>query len=77
MGVSCELTFSCIFNLVALVLVAVSFSTDYWLTYDVDLKKIKGKSDSDIQARQRDATYIYESRRRGLFRTCYNKDVIS
>lgn len=77
MGVSCPLTFSCIFNLLALVLVAVSFSTDYWLVYNVDTKEISGKkTTTEIEAREKAAPYLYESRRRGLFRICFDDNPV-
>ncbi|CAD5125840.1 DgyrCDS14040 [Dimorphilus gyrociliatus] len=69
MGVSVCLAVSCCLNIVALVLVAVSFSTDAWLTYDVDTSSLK---DSRCDQRQQSATYLYVSRKRGLFRTCFD-----
>lgn len=64
-----------IFSIIGVILVAVAFSTDKWLTYEVDEKSLK----SDTEKKEYNNSYkiqnpqLYNNRDRGLFRVCFDK----
>merc|ERR1712045_80670 len=56
------LAFATIFSLVAAALLAIAFSTDNWITINVNRKDLTVKDDQSP---------LYYTRTRGLFRECY------
>ncbi|CAD5118381.1 DgyrCDS7091 [Dimorphilus gyrociliatus] len=63
-------------NIVGIIFVAVSFSLDYWLTYDIneDLLKTTTEIAEYNNAYKTQYPLLYHNRNRGLFRTCYDEN---
>merc|ERR1712038_1506171 len=63
------LAFATIFSLVAAALLAIAFSTDNWITINVNRNQLRNKA--DISDRDLNQSPLYFTRTRGLFRECY------
>merc|ERR1712066_48651 len=62
------LAFATIFSLVAAALLAIAFSTDNWITINVNRNELKK---GDISQNEFNTSPLYFTRTRGLFRECY------
>jgi len=62
------LAFATIFSLVAAALLAIAFSTDNWITINVNRNELK---QGDISEQDLKQSPLYFTRTRGLFRECY------
>ena len=64
--------------IIATTLLAIAFSSDNWLYYEVKRNKIQTfaatHSDSDSLLNSMNSKYFYYTRTRGLFRICYPKE---
>merc|ERR1712079_126238 len=63
------LAFATIFSLVAAALLAIAFSTDNWITINVNRNQLRNKA--DISDQDLNQSPLYFTRTRGLFRECY------
>merc|ERR1712038_248932 len=63
------LAFATIFSLVAAALLAIAFSTDNWITLNVNRNQLRNKA--DISDQDLNQSPLYFTRTRGLFRECY------
>uniref|UniRef100_U5EXK2 Putative conserved plasma membrane protein n=1 Tax=Corethrella appendiculata TaxID=1370023 RepID=U5EXK2_9DIPT len=72
------LSISTISAIIAVALLAISFSTDNWLNYEVKRSNIQAyvakHSDTQFLLENMNTKYYYFSRTRGLFRICYPKE---
>ncbi|XP_070491170.1 transmembrane protein 235 [Chironomus tepperi] len=72
------LSLATVISIVSVALLAIAFSTDNWLSYEVKRKNIMTfaarSSDSQQLVEQVNSKYYYYTRTRGLFRNCYPKE---
>ncbi|KAG5672536.1 hypothetical protein PVAND_002658 [Polypedilum vanderplanki] len=72
------LSLATVISIVSVALLAIAFSTDNWLSYEVKRKNIMTyaakQSDSQQLVEQVTTKYFYYTRTRGLFRNCYPKE---
>ncbi|CAO1419021.1 unnamed protein product [Diamesa serratosioi] len=72
------LSLATVISICAVALLAISFSTDNWLSYEVKRKNIMAyagkQTDPQQLVEQYSTKYYYYTRTRGLFRICYPKE---
>ncbi|CRK94799.1 CLUMA_CG008293, isoform A [Clunio marinus] len=72
------LSLATVISIVSVALLAIAFSTDNWLSYEVKRKDIMTyaakHSDSQQLVEQVNTKYYFYTRTRGLFRNCYPKE---
>ncbi|XP_055712633.1 transmembrane protein 235 [Phlebotomus papatasi] len=72
------LSLATILSIIAVALLAIAFSTDNWLSYEVKRHNIQSYaakySDSQSLLENMNSKYYFYTRTRGLFRICYPKE---